>query len=189
MDGLPPRDREDSSVLFVAFGVTSSGLILNAERVGEVSAAHFHTLLANAGRTKGILAARQQRMANTPLQALAWKLANRRIARQSAANAVAYQSERFSRSPPLRWKHGGGPTVQQAHGFFVDSTLPVPARVLLCLGATGALRATLGEYTCAAEGVLDGLPPETETQRTTSFRFSAARPCLDAGPEELKTSS
>eukprot|EP00969_Alexandrium_andersonii_P048242 2117464-Alexandrium_andersonii.AAC.1 len=69
-----------------------------------------------------VLAARQQRRAKAPLPALA-----NRIARQSAASAIADQSERFSRSAPCR-QRGGGPIVKQALGFFVDSTLPVPAQ-------------------------------------------------------------
>eukprot|EP00969_Alexandrium_andersonii_P168629 7452314-Alexandrium_andersonii.AAC.1 len=85
------------------------------------------------------------------------------------ANAIAHQSERIkdialaARSQSRRPRHQQlGPReprespCQQAHGFFVDSALPVPAQVLLRLDSRGA---RLGEYTWAAEGVLDGLPP------------------------------
>eukprot|EP00969_Alexandrium_andersonii_P225599 9962758-Alexandrium_andersonii.AAC.1 len=68
---------------------------------------------------------------------------------------LAARQQRMAKAP-LPALANGGPTVKQAHGFFVDATLPVPAQVLLRLDATGA---RVGEYTCAAEGVLDGLPP------------------------------
>ena len=71
LDGLPPRDRdsEDHFVPFFGFGVRtetgSDGLVVHAERIGQVSSAYFRALLAHeiehqwnltpSSRIKGIL--------------------------------------------------------------------------------------------------------------------------------------